>query len=342
MTKANTVTTTPTSTEYYDERLHEMLRYKRPHGSKSEVQWIERFIMPYDPLNIDDMALVITVPHADGRQPKTLFSCHTDTVHRNEGKQRIKYDRTKQTYYKTDGEPLGADDAAGAWVMLEMIDAGVPGCYFFHRAEECGGLGSSHIFKKYGDILYKFNRAIAFDRRGSTDVITHQGWSRCCSDAFAQALADALNTNEANMYLPDDSGVFTDTANYTDIIPECTNLSCGYDHEHSGAETLHLPSLFNLRDACLAIEWDDLPTDRDPTVTEYKEDKWSTFYKSYDKQTASNDHTLYDMTKAEMYDMAYTDPETFVMLVRAELFGEPVESAYGGGYAYDDTIYNKL
>jgi hypothetical protein len=330
MTKANT-----------NERLYEMLRYKRPHESKSEAQWIERFIMPYDPLNIDDMALVITVPHADGRHPKTLFSCHTDTVHRKAGKQRIKYDVAKQCFYKTDGEPLGADDAAGAWLMLEMIDAGVPGCYFFHRAEECGGLGSSHIATKYGDILYKFNRAIAFDRRGSTDVITHQGWSRCCSDAFAQALADALNTNEANMYLPDDSGVFTDTANYTDIIPECTNLSCGYDHEHSGNETLHLPSLLNLRAACLTIDWDSLPTDRNPMVQEYKENKWNTLYQTYDKYTKDNDHSLYGMTKDEMYDMAYTDPETFVMLVRAELFGEPLESKYDS-YAYDDNIYNKL
>jgi hypothetical protein len=337
MTKANT----PTTTQYYDERLHEMLRYKRPDGSKSEAQWIERFIMPYDPINIDDMALVITVPHADGRPSRTLFSCHTDTVHRREGKQRIKYDRSKQCYYKTDGEPLGADDAAGAWLMLEMIDAGVPGAYFFHRAEECGGQGSSYVATKYADILYKFNRAIAFDRRGSTDVITHQGWSRCCSDTFAQALADALNTNEANMYMPDDSGVFTDTANYTDIIPECTNLSCGYDHEHSGSETLHLPSLFNLRAACLTIDWDSLPTDRDPLVQDYKQSQWDTLYPTYDKHTKDNDHSLYGMTKDEMYDMAYTDPETFVMLVRAELFGESLEPKYDN-YAYDYYIHNKL
>lgn len=328
---------------FYDERLHDMLRYKRPHGSKSEAQWIERFIMPYDPTNIDDMALVITVLHPDGRVPRTLFSCHTDTVHRHDGRQRIKFNRTTQTYHKTDGEPLGADDAAGAWVMLEMIDAGVPGCYFFHRAEECGGLGSTHMAKNYSDILHKFHRAVAFDRRGGTSVITHQGWGRCCSDEFAQALADALNENDNNMYAPDDTGVFTDTANYTEIIPECTNLSCGYANEHSGNETLHVPTLFHLRDACLTIDWDALPTERDPRVTEYKEYGWATMPSPYDKQVRNKDYqrTLYDMTKAEMFDMAYTDPETFVMLVRNELFGEE-EAAYDEArdyYSYDASIY---
>lgn len=325
---------------FYDERLHEMLRYKRPHKSKSEAQWIERFIMPYDPTNVDDMALVVTVLHPDGRTPHTLFSCHTDTVHRTEGHQRAKFNRKTQTYFKADGEPLGADDAAGAWLMLEMIDAGVPGCYFFHRAEECGGLGSNHIAKQYPDVLYKFKRAIAFDRRGSTSVITHQGWGRCCSDVFAQALADALNDNEHNIYEPDDTGVFTDTANYTHIIPECTNISCGYLNEHTGNETLHLPTLFHLRDSCLTIDWEALPTDRDPQVNDYKDYSWARGG-SYYKQTTDNDYSLYGMTKAEMFDMAYTDPETFVMLVRNELFGEPIESAKyaSSDYGYDEFMY---
>jgi hypothetical protein len=52
------------------------------------------------------------------------------------------------------------------------------------------------------------------------------------------------------------------------IIPECTNLSCGYANEHSSNETLHLPTLVALRDACLNIDWAALPVVRDPTVVE--------------------------------------------------------------------------
>ena len=31
------------------------------------------------------------------------------------------------------------------------------------------------------------------------------------------------------LYATDPTGIFTDTANFVDIIPECTNISCGYE-----------------------------------------------------------------------------------------------------------------
>jgi acetylornithine deacetylase/succinyl-diaminopimelate desuccinylase-like protein len=322
--------------QFYDERLHEMLRYKRPHQSQTEAQWIERFLMPYEPTNFEDAAYVIVVQNHDGSDSRVMFSCHTDTVHRGPGMQRIRYDSTKQCYFKDDKEPLGADDAAGAWVMLEMIDAGVPGTYMFHRGEECGGLGSKYIASKHTDFLDMHDYAIAFDRRGSTSVITHQGYGRCCSDEFAQALADAINEDGVSMYAPDDTGVFTDTANYTEDIPECTNLACGYANEHSGNETLHLPTLFALRDACLRIDWASLPVARDPAVVERYD--FNKLYGGYDfggydyKTTGSGKGAayklLYTMSRSEMLDMAYSDPETFVAMVREELFDEvPKRSA---------------
>ena len=337
----------------YDKRLHEMLRYKRPHQSKTEAAWIERFIAPYNPFNLDDAAYIVHIPNTDGTDAPVMFSCHTDTVHRADGMQRIRYDRKKQVYFKDDKEPLGADDAAGAWVMLEMIDAGVPGCYVFHRGEECGGLGSSHLAKQHPDFLNTFNYAVAFDRRGSTSVITHQGYGRCCSDLFAQALADDINADEVSMYAPDDTGVFTDTANYTGIIPECTNLSCGYANEHSGNETLHLPTLFALRDACIRIDWSSLPVDRDPTVVERYDFK--SLYGGYDFNVHTYDYggkkdkgaayrLLYTMSRSEMLDMAYADPETFVAMLREELFDEVptgndrerLRQGIGGYYSDDD------
>lgn len=328
---------TKPAVEYYNERLHDMLRYKRPHGSKSEAAWIERFIKPYQPQLIDDAALVVTVNNSDGSQPHIMFSSHTDTVHMEDGMQHIAYNRTTHTYYKKDGKPLGADDAAGAWVMLEMIDAGVAGVYVFHRCEERGGIGSAHIADKHYDFLERFDYAVAFDRKGSTSVITHQGMTRCCSDAFAQALADALNDDGVSMYVPDDTGVFTDTANYTSDIPECTNLSCGYDNEHSGNETLHVPTLFALRDACLRVDWQNLPVERNPAVREVKKwtwDDYAPFAYTYNKKDNDTPY-LYNMTRSEMVDMAYTDPETLVDLVREELFGEQLKQSQ---YQYDNSI----
>lgn len=318
--------------DYYDERLHEMLRYKRPHDSRTELEWVDKFILrPYEGMahNIDNMAWVIEIPLANGNASETLFSCHVDTVHRTEGRQRVKFNKQTMSYYKDDGECLGADDTAGCWLMLEMIDRGIAGTYVFHRGEERGGIGSTHLSKVHADWLTGFKRAIAFDRRGGDSVITHQGWGRCCSDKFGVALADALNTsNELLMYSPDDTGIFTDTANYVDLIPECTNLSCGYDHEHTGKETLNVVQLFELRNALFCIDFESLPTARDPLEID---DSWDTRYSSkyglasYDygysrPELTTND--LYRMSRSQMIDLAYEDPELFVALVREELLGE--------------------
>ena len=42
-------------------------------------------------------------------------------------------------------ECLGGDDGTGVWLMTKLIEAGVPGRYIFHRAEEVGGRGSGWI-----------------------------------------------------------------------------------------------------------------------------------------------------------------------------------------------------
>jgi hypothetical protein len=151
--------------------------------------------------------------------------------------------------------------------MREMILANVPGLYIFHRAEEIGGLGSGYIAKHTPNALSGINHAIALDRRGCDSVITHQGYGRGCSDDFAKALAKGIGHG----FYPDNTGIFTDTANYMDIVPECTNLSVGYDHEHTARETLNLDHLFRLRKSLIMLDVARLPVARDPTVVEWDE-----------------------------------------------------------------------
>jgi hypothetical protein len=158
---------------------------------------------------------------------------------------------------------------------MHLLHSGVPGYYIFTQGEEVGGIGAKHLAAEHADLLAQFDRAIAFDRRGIDSVITHQGYGRCCSDAFAQALSDALNGDDRLMYLPDDTGVYTDTAEFTDIIPECTNVSVGYDHEHSDKESLDTYHFMALADRVVQIKWDELPTSRDPLVVD---SKWDTVW----------------------------------------------------------------
>jgi len=132
-----------------------------------------------------------------------------------------------------------------------------------------GGIGSRMAAKDV-ELFKGFDQAIAFDRKGTSSVITHQ-FSRCCSDVYGKALSEALNIAIEDRYAfaPDDEGIFTDTANLTEIIPECTNISVGYDGAHTPSETLDVEFLFALRDACLRVDWTALPIKRDPAEVDY-------------------------------------------------------------------------
>ncbi|MGZ5151719.1 MAG: hypothetical protein ACXWC5_16980, partial [Burkholderiales bacterium] len=206
-----------------------------------------------------------------GSTPKTLFSCHLDTVHAAGGRQRPYFDESLEIIMAPKGECLGADNGAGVWLLLSMIDAKIPGFYVFHRGEERGLIGSSWLARNEPKMLKSFDRAIAFDRRDNHSVITHQRGRRCCSDVFAKALAEQLSPKHEL----DPTGSFTDTASYMDLISECTNVSVGYMNEHSSDEFLDCEYLVRLSEQVKKVNWEELPTRRDPSVVEYKdEDFW--------------------------------------------------------------------
>lgn len=277
-------------TSYY-KYLNRFFSYKRPHGSQGEAQWIKLHIL--NELNIrniqwhfDDARNI----HVDRRNiesnpnprpSRTLFVAHTDTVHKDDnGYQRVTIDNEQvMRVLPTNTNCLGADDGAGVLVLLALILNGVPGYYIFTRGEERGGIGSNHLAMQQFDLLSEFDRAIAFDRKGTSSVITHQAYGRCCSDVFADALSDALSNDEL-MYAPDATGVYTDTAEFINVIPECTNVSVGYMNEHTTNESLDLKHLAALIRRCIQIDWEALPTARDPLEDELRDNQmWWEGYK---------------------------------------------------------------
>lgn len=242
------------------EDLFEMLRYRRQHKSRTESKFINRFLRPIG-VETDEVGNLWKIV---GDKPTILWSAHTDSVHRQEGKQKLIVDISKQIVrlsgFERQSNCLGADNAAGVWMLLEMIKAGVPGLYVFHRGEECGGVGSKH-FAKNTELLSTIQAAIAFDRRRKHSIITHQWGGRCCSDTFGRSLAAVLDLG----HTLDSGGLFTDTANYTHIVPECTNVSVGFEGEHSSLEILDLGYLAQLRDAVLHADWSQLAIERTPS-----------------------------------------------------------------------------
>jgi hypothetical protein len=243
--------------------LQAMHAYQRPYGSDVEKAFIARYITPLPGAYMDRCGNwhVVTDPNS-----KTLWSCHTDTVHRTQGYQTTHYDAATGVLQlskrsKRNANCLGADDTVGVFLMREMILANVPGSYVFHFGEESGGIGSAALAKANPDWLAQFSRAIALDRGGHTDVVTSQWSQDTASQTFALSLAALLGAN----YAPH-SGVYTDTAEYAHLIPECTNLSVGYFDAHSSNEHVDCGHVLWLLARLIAISPDieRLDSTRDP------------------------------------------------------------------------------
>ena len=249
--------------------------HKRPHGSMSEarfVTWLSKTL----PCTLIDGAgnLHFDLRFAAEGTSRTLFTAHTDTVHHaDDGPNKYRVDGR---FWRADGDVLGADDGAGVALIAHMIEARVPGYYILFRGEECGGIGSSWLAENMPDLLAEFDRAVAFDRAGYYDVITHQSRSRCCSDEFADALANQM-ADAGLMYAPCDGGVYTDTAEFVHLIPECTNLSVGYKAQHSDREEQDMEFLELLAEAVTKVQWDTLPTKRDTAEAPARRDSWTDY-----------------------------------------------------------------
>lgn len=277
-----------------------MLGYKRPYESPTEIEFIKKWLIPladkdHVHMTCDAMGNIIV---KIGDNPTIGYSSHTDTVHHSGGKQALSvykgtykktdeqaefvclakkekpkqkryYDKklkkyvTKYTYNDKASNCLGADDTTGVWLMREMIIAGKEGLYIFHRGEEEGGIGSKWIVKNTPELVDGVKCMIAFDRMDRDEIITNQ-MGKCASDKFARSLGDILYEEDTDIRLmPSDMGVYTDSAEYTGLIGECTNVAVGYFGHHGQGETQDLTYALKLRDALVSMNTDNLVFDRE-------------------------------------------------------------------------------
>jgi hypothetical protein len=245
--------------------LTSILSLQRKGRGQSEREFINKHLLTLDPRpKVDKHGNYwVRVNNKDGSDPNILWSTHTDTVHHKDGTQMlIIHNGIMKLADPKVGICLGADDGAGLYLAIEMIRSGVPGLYIFHRDEESGGKGSQYIKTHHKDKLKNIKFAIALDRKGYSSIITHQFGGTCCSDEFGKQLGSLLGTH----WKLDPTGTFTDTANYTGIIPECTNISVGYFDQHGPKETLDVGFLVQLKNKLTTIDFSVLEAHRDPTA----------------------------------------------------------------------------
>ena len=269
--------------------LLEILGWRRAYGTKSYSDFLDNLFAflekkGFSPVMDKSQNIFVSVGNK-----KRLFCAHTDTVevrsfHKEPrtGKKELFITDNGQFVMTTNDDTLGADDGAGVYVLLRMIDAGIEGDYAFFAGEEVGGIGSSH-FASYNKKDYKY--AVEFDRRGSTDIIGDMMVGRTASSAFM---------TQFEGFTPD-LGSFTDVANLSYDIPECINLSVGYYNEHSGSEYLDLSALGNLVTFVLTKDWDSLTVFRNPVAELHS---WSGSRTSKER---------------DLYDYVYENPDSVAM-----------------------------
>lgn len=228
-------------------------------------------------------------------KPDTAFTCHLDTASRNKTNVNlVSLQKQGEDFIVTDNTSiLGADDKAGVTIIMYMIAKRIPGVYWFFYGEERGGQGSAKVANNYDEYKFMQNikKIVSFDRRNYHSVITQQMGLQCCSNEFADSLCKELNANGLRMSL-DPTGVFTDSANFIDLIPECTNVSVGYFNEHTHDEMQNITFLEKLCKACVNVNWDGLKVRRKVGVNDDIMVKYSRLIKTFKRKVFYNSDSM--------------------------------------------------
>lgn len=294
--------------------LTSMLKYKRKHGTQSIKDFCSRFLHPTfgHPDKHGNYELIL------GNSPKVCYAAHYDSVHKSDGMQNVVVNNGIASLAKgSDSECLGADCATGMWLILEMIDAGIEGVYVIHAQEEAGCIGSRKLVEDLPWWLDSVDSVISFDRKGTSDIITHQMGLRTCSDAFAKSLGSILGMQ----HKADPTGSYTDSNEYSNDVPECTNLAVGYYNQHTDKETQDMHYAAKLRDALISADWSKLIIDRDPSVVEYDyEDYWG--LQSWGSSRNETGSLVGEDVLEDFYDLVQEHPDAVARLLE-DFFRSP-------------------
>jgi len=192
--------------------------------------------------------------------PKIMFTSHLDTYSFGKPEDvKIKY---SGNIIKTNRSTiLGADDKAGVVVLLSMMEAQIPGLYYFFVGEEIGRLGSKYVAEsyEYEKIGRDITTIVSFDRKGYDSIITHQSRIRTCEDQFAYKLSESLNESGLKTNL-DNTGSVTDSLSFHGVpgVKNCTNISVGYFGAHTIDESQDIEFLEKLCKASTSFDWNKL------------------------------------------------------------------------------------
>lgn len=183
--------------------------------------------------------------YVEGDIPIALVA-HMDTVF-DEPPKNIYYDEKQGVIWSSEG--LGADDRAGVFAILKIIQSGLKPTVILTTDEEVGCLGADEFVKDYPTPPEDLKYIIQLDRRGTNDCVFYD-----CDNAEFVKYVESFGFIESY-------GSFSDIS---EICPAWgvagTNLSIGYLDEHSYVETLHVrPMLSTIEKVKIMLKEEDIP-----------------------------------------------------------------------------------
>ena len=169
--------------------------------------------------------------YVEGTDP-VLLVAHLDTVHKP-GKRDIFYDSRKKVLWSPTG--LGADDRAGVFAIIKLLQKGLKPHILLTTDEEIGGYGAMAATAQMSDDAFegKCKFMIELDRCNEKDSVYY------------------YETNKDFKDFINSFGFVEDIGSFSDICTlspkwgmSSVNLSVGYRLEHTYAEHLYLRHLY--------------------------------------------------------------------------------------------------
>lgn len=153
-----------------------------------------------------------------------MLVAHMDTVFKNPP-ENIYFDQKQQIMWSPQG--LGADDRAGIFAIVKVLQKGYRPHICLTHGEEIGGIGAESLVKDYKNCPFDIKYIVELDRQGEDDCVFY----RCDNEEFVKFV--------------ENYNFITAIGSFTDISILCpqwkiagVNLSVGYLHEHSCLEIL--------------------------------------------------------------------------------------------------------
>lgn len=186
--------------------------------------------------------------YATGDIPICLVA-HMDTVHKTLPAE-IYFDRKSDVIWSPQG--LGADDRAGVFAILTILQNGLRPHVIFTTDEEKGGIGAYHLTTDYPKCPFEDIRYfIELDRCGFEDCVFYE----CDNESFTEYVE--------SFGFVTDIGSFTDICEFSETWEVAgVNLSVGYFHEHTFSEMLKSSILLNTIEKVIEMlseEIDNIP-----------------------------------------------------------------------------------